>query len=124
MSTGKFLSLFDEWHLIKLFMQQEEIIQNYHRKYNLLEKSSGNNQGPAMRQGNSDDFQKIQAYEQMQIENAMKNSTWNSLMLLKSKEIVKTKYVFDLTQVAPEEEAEDVGLVQDQPNFEKVQHHD
>lgn len=30
----------------------------------------------------------------MQIENAMKNSTWNSLMLLKSKEIIKTKYYF------------------------------
>ncbi|KAM3147462.1 hypothetical protein pb186bvf_000269 [Paramecium bursaria] len=35
---------------------------------------------------------KLKAYEQMQIENAMKNSTWNSLMLLKSKGIVKTRW--------------------------------
>ena len=44
-----------------------------------------------MRKINDEDIQKIQAYEQMQIENAMKNSTWSTLMLLKSKEIVKSK---------------------------------
>ena len=48
----------------------------------------------------------------MQIENAMKNSTWNSLMLLKSKGIVKTRYEFNLiTKMETKKEIKIMGLI-------------
>ncbi|CAD8212438.1 unnamed protein product [Paramecium pentaurelia] len=76
-------------------MHQQQQQQDEQKRSLVQEKMQMKQQGidnGNMRKINDEDIQKIQAYEQMQIENAMKNSTWSTLMLLKSKEIVKSRW--------------------------------